>query len=75
MNLDIGKYGEIIKMPGDIQYKILVATIAVANEDGERNRLLRIQLGLELLKKNVSEKKLLEAMLQAEIDLTDQAIV
>ena len=74
MELDSGKYGHIVRKQADVQHKILQATIAVANEDGERNRLLRIQLAVELIRLSKAERKLIEVDIQEELDLTDRAI-
>ena len=68
----MGRYDNILKVNGDIQYKILYATIAVANEDNERNRLLRFRIALMMQKMSTSEISLAEKLVQEDFDLTDQ---
>ena len=68
----MGRYDNILKVNGDIQYKILYATIAVANENNERNRLLRFRIALMMQKMSTSEISLAEKLVQEDFDLTDQ---
>lgn len=74
MELDSGKYGHILRKNADVQHKILQATVALSNEDGERNRLLRIQLAMELIKMNEIDKIKVQDLIEEDIDLTDQAV-
>ncbi len=73
-SIDNGKYGHITRQNSDIQYKIMLANLAIANEDGERNRLLRYQLAMKLVQMSKSEITLVEKLVEEDIDLTDQAI-
>ena len=72
--IESGKYGEVFRINCDIQYKTMLAQVALANEDGERNRLLRIQLAIDLQRLSPEEIKCVETMIQSDIDLTDAAI-
>ena len=74
IQIDSGKYGHILRAQGDVQHKIARGTIALANEDGERNRLLRIDLAIKMVQMSDAEIKLVEAMIEEELDLQDLAI-
>jgi len=74
MDIDSGKYGHITRRQGDIQHKLMHATVAQANEEGERNKLLRIQVAMDLIKLSDADKAKIEDMIGEELDLEDSAI-
>ncbi len=67
----MAKYDHILAMQGDIQYKILYAELAEANELNERNRLLRIDLAIKIVKLNPEEKMRVEAEIQEDLYLEE----
>jgi len=74
IQIDSGKYGYIMRESSDVQFKIAHATVVVANEDGERNRLFRIDLAIKMVQMSDAEIKMVEAMIEEELDLQDLAI-
>ncbi len=69
----MGKYDHILTKVADVQYKILLATLAVANEGTERNRLKRIELAMKVIKLDPGEKMRVEVIIEEDLDLEDQA--
>ena len=69
----MGKYDHILTKTADVQYKILLATLAVANEGTETNRLKRIELAMKAIKLDSSEKMRIETYIEEDLDLEDQA--
>lgn len=69
-----GKYGKILLQTADTTYKQMQATVALANEDGERNRLLRIQLAIELAQMSEEQKYKVEQLIQDDLNLVDLSI-
>lgn len=67
----MAKYDHILTKVGDIQYKILYAALAEANELSERNRLLRIDLAIKIVKLNPEEKMRVEAEIQEDLYLEE----
>ena len=74
IEIDSGKYGYIMRQQSDVQHKIAHATVVVANEDGERNRLFRIDLAIKMVQMSDAEKTMVEALIEEEVDLSDLAI-
>ena len=68
----MGKYDHILTKQADIQYKLLFAELAVANEANEANRLKRIELAMKLVDLPATLKTRIEAELQEDLDLEDQ---
>jgi len=68
----MGKYEHIMTKQSDVQYKIMMANIAVANELDEANRLKRIDLAVQIIKLDSAEKKRVEAEIAEDLDLTEQ---
>ena len=60
----MGKYDHIIAKQADIQYKILMAQIARANEADERNRLKRIELAVIVMRLDASERTRIESLIE-----------
>ncbi len=67
----MGEYDGILAKQGDIQYKVLMARIADANEYHETNRLKRIELALKIISLPTSDKHLIEASIGEDLDLED----
>jgi len=67
----MGKYDHIIAKQADIQYKIMMAQIARANEADERNRLKRIELAIAVMRLDASEKTRIEALIEEDLDLSE----
>ena len=67
----MGKYDHIIAKQADIQYKILMAQIARANEADERNRLKRIELAVIVMRLDASEKMRVETLIEEDLDLSE----
>lgn len=69
----MGKYDRIIAKQGDATFKILQTRIALANEKSEQNRLKRIELALATYNLDKTKINLIEAALEEDLDLSDQA--
>ena len=69
----MGKYDHIMTKQGDIQYKIMMADIALANEKSEENRLHRIKLALKISNLTTEDRRAIESLVEEDLDLTDQA--
>ena len=67
-----GRYDSILGKQADVQYKILMARIALANERYEQNRLERIKLAVECIKLDRAQINLIEALILEDFDLSDQ---
>ncbi len=67
----MGEYTSILAKQGDIQYKVLMARIADANEHHETNRLKRIELAVKIICLPVADKHLIEATIGEDLDLED----
>lgn len=68
-----GKYDHILVKNADIQYKLMMAELAKANELAERNRLKRIELALQVIHLGTGEREKIEGELSEELDLADNA--
>ncbi len=68
----MGKYDHILGKTADVQYKVLLADLAWANEASEANRLKRIELAVVLSTLDNTVKSKIENMIQEDIDLEDQ---
>ena len=68
----MGKYDHILGRTADVQYKVLLADLAWANEASEANRLKRIELAVVLSKLDTAVKSKIENIIQEELDLEDQ---
>ncbi len=68
----MGEYDGILAKQGDIQYKVLMARIADANENHEENRLKRIELALKIICLPTSDKHMIEAAIGEDLDLEDR---
>lgn len=67
----MAEYDHILAKQGDIQYKILMAKIAEANEYHEENRLKRIELAAKIVSLPVADRHLIEAAIGEDLDLED----
>ncbi len=68
----MGKYDHILGKTADVQYKVLLADLAWANEASEANRLKRIELAVVLSTLDTTVKSKIENIIQEELDLEDQ---
>ncbi len=68
----MGKYDSILGKVADVQYKILLATLANANEANERNRLHRMDLAIKALNLDPQQKMKVEVEIEEDFDLSDQ---
>ncbi len=68
----MGKYDHILGKTADVQYKVLLADLAWANEASETNRLKRIELAMGLSMLDTTAKAKVETMIQEDVDLEDQ---
>ncbi len=68
----MGKYDSIMTKQADVQYKHMLALIASANEENERNHLLRIQLAIALLHMPAADLATIELAIGEDLDLTEQ---
>ena len=64
-------YDHILVKQGDIQYKILMAEIAKANEIHERNRLKRIELAMKVISLPTSDVAQIEGQIGEDLNLED----
>ena len=67
----MGKYDHIMVKTADVQYKVMLAQLATANELNERNRLLRIGLAIKIVKLSPEEKMRVEAEIQEDLYLEE----
>lgn len=64
-----GKYDHILGKTADIQYKVLLANLALANETSDLNELKRIELAIKIVKLDSGEKARVEAELGHDLDI------
>ncbi len=67
-----GKYDHLLTKQADIQYRVMMTQIALANEKTEENRLKRIELAMSYGKLTAAEKIQVEAAIEEDVDFTDQ---
>lgn len=58
-------------MPGDIQYKVMMAQLALANEKYEENKIRRIEVAMRVANLNRDQRNAIEAVLEEDLDLSD----
>ncbi len=70
----MGKYDHIMAKSADVQYKVMMAQLANANEASERNRLARIAIAIKLANLDPAEKARIEIVIGEDLDLEDNAV-
>ncbi len=66
-----GKYDHLLVKQADIQYRVMMTQIALANEKFEENRLRRIGLAMKYVKLTQQERIQVEAAIEEDVDFTD----